>query len=72
MLYLVRKLEESIIINNDIEVRIVDIKRNKVRLGIKFAKSSNVLRKEVFDRIAKENLTALNAVFDKECNDQNE
>jgi carbon storage regulator len=72
MLYLVRKLEESIIINNDIEIRIVDIKRNKVRLGIKFSKSSNVLRKEVFDRIAKENLTALSAVFDEGCNDQNE
>lgn len=71
MLYLVRKLEESIVINNDMEVKIIDIKRNKVRLGIKFAQSSSVLRKEVYDRIVKENLAALKAKFDNELGNEN-
>lgn len=71
MLYLVRKLEESIIINNDMEVKVVDIKRNKVRLGIKFAQSSSVLRKEVYDRIVRENLAALKERFEHEVGNEN-
>lgn len=55
MLYLVRKLDESIIINNNIEVKVVEIKRNSVKLGFSFPASASVLRKEIHDRIAEEN-----------------
>lgn len=61
MLYLVRKLEESIIINNEIEVKVVEIKKNGVKLGLHFPSSCSVLRKEVYDRMQKENLEALSA-----------
>jgi carbon storage regulator len=65
MLYLVRKLDESIIINNNIEIKVVEIKRNSIKLGITFPSDASVLRKEVYDRIAKENLSALQS-FDLE------
>lgn len=58
MLYLVRKLNESIIINNNIEVKVVEIKRNAVKLGITFPSSATVLRKEIHDRITEENMKA--------------
>jgi carbon storage regulator len=58
MLYLVRKKDESIIINGDIEVKIVDIIGKSVKLGFDFPKNATVLRKEVHDRIVEENLVA--------------
>jgi carbon storage regulator len=61
MLYLVRKLNESIIINNDIEVKVVEIKRNSVKLGITFPNTATVLRKEIHDRIAMENVEAMHS-----------
>ena len=62
MLYLVRKLNDSIIINNDIEVKVVEISRNSVKLGITFPNTATVLRKEVHDRIAEENLNAIRSL----------
>lgn len=66
MLYLVRKLNESIIINNNIEVKVIEIKRNSVKLGFTFPESATVLRKEIHDRIAQENISSLTA-FDDEA-----
>ncbi|MSO14110.1 carbon storage regulator CsrA [Rickettsiales endosymbiont of Trichoplax sp. H2] len=59
MLYLTRKIDESIIINNDINITIIEINKNSVKLGIETPKSSTVLRKEVHDVIVKENMEAL-------------
>jgi carbon storage regulator len=67
MLYLIRKLEESLIVNNNIEIKVIEIKRNSVKLGINFPKNCSILRKEVHDRMQKENVTALNDSFDLEC-----
>lgn len=64
MLYLVRKLNESIIINNDIEIKVVEISKNSVKLGITFPPDASVLRKELHDRISQENIEALNAFKD--------
>ncbi len=58
MLYLVRKLDESIIINGNIEVKVIEIRGKSVKLGFEFPSSAQVLRKEVFDRIAAENIAA--------------
>lgn len=55
MLYLVRKIDESIIINNNVEVKVIEIKRNSVKLGFTFPPTATVLRKEIHDRIALEN-----------------
>jgi carbon storage regulator len=58
MLILSRKEDESIIIGNDIEVSVVDIKGDQVKLGIKAPKEIKVYRREVFTAIQKENLAA--------------
>ena len=64
MLYLVRKLDESIVINNNIEVKVVEIKRNSVKLGFSFPPTASVLRKEIHDRIADENIGSVAALDD--------
>ena len=51
MLVLSRKKNESIVINNDIVVTVVDIRGDKVRLGIVAPKEVPVHRQEVFDAI---------------------
>lgn len=47
MLVLSRKCEESIIINDDIEIKIVEIMGDKVRLGIEAPKKHRILRSEL-------------------------
>ncbi len=51
MLVLSRKENESIVINDDITIIVVDIKGDKVILGIEAPKKVPVHRREVFDRI---------------------
>ena len=58
MLYLARKLGESVIINNNIEVTVVSITKNIVKLGFTFPSAVSVLRKEIHEKIAKENVAA--------------
>ncbi len=58
MLVLARKRNESLMIGNEIEVRILDLKGDVVRLGISAPSSIPVYRKEIYDQILKENITA--------------
>jgi carbon storage regulator len=51
MLVLSRKKNESIVINNDITVTVVEIRGDKVRLGIVAPKEVPVHRQEVFEAI---------------------
>ncbi len=51
MLVLSRKKNESVVINDDITVVIVDIHGDRVRLGIEAPKDVPVHRKEVYDAI---------------------
>jgi len=59
MLVLARKVNESIMIGDDIEVVIIDIKGDQVKLGVKAPKSVAVHRKEIYDEIQKENIAAM-------------
>ena len=59
MLVLARKINESIMIGDDIEVVIIDIKGDQVKLGIKAPKSVAVHRKEIYQEIQKENIAAM-------------
>ena len=59
MLYLMRKQDESIIINNNIELKVIEIKGKSVKLGFNFPKGASVLRKELYDKIMAENEAAL-------------
>lgn len=58
MLFITRKLNESVIINNNIELKILEVKGNTVKLGFEFPKTATVLRKELHDKILAENLAA--------------
>src|SRR4051794_29163880 len=58
MLVLSRQRDETIMIGDDIEVTVVDIRGDKVRLGINAPKEISVHRKEVYDAIKKENKAA--------------
>jgi len=53
MLVLSRKKNESIVINDDITIVVVEIRGDKVRLGIEAPKEVPVHRREVFDAIRK-------------------
>ena len=55
MLVLSRQRDETIMIGDDIELTVVDIRGDKVRLGIKAPTRIAVHRKEVYDAIKKEN-----------------
>lgn len=58
MLVLSRQRDETIMIGDDIEVTVVDIRGDKVRLGINAPKEIGVHRKEVYDAIKRENKVA--------------
>ena len=54
MLVLSRQKDESIMIGDDIEITIVDVRGDKVRLGINAPRTISVHRKEIYLAIQKE------------------
>ena len=58
MLVLSRQRDESIMIGDQIEITVVDIRSDKVRLGISAPRTVQVHRKEIFDSIRLENMEA--------------
>ena len=58
MLVLSRQRDQTIMIGDDIEITVVDIRGDKVRLGITAPRSVPVHRKEVYDAIKRENEAA--------------
>jgi len=55
MLILTRRISETLMIENDVAVTVLGIKGNQVRIGIDAPKKISVHRKEIFNRIKKEN-----------------
>lgn len=60
MLVLSRKKDESIMINNDIEIKILSIDGEQIKIGIVAPKNVKVHRSEIFEAIQAENLASLN------------
>lgn len=58
MLVLTRKENESIMIGNDIEVKVLDLKDNQVKIGIVAPRAVAVHRREVYLAIQAENAQA--------------
>ena len=58
MLVLSRKKNESIVINDDITIVVIEIRGDKVRLGVEAPKEIPVHRREVFDAIHRNEATA--------------
>jgi len=54
MLFLTRKVGESIVINDDIEVTVVEVRGRSIKLGFTFPPEAKVLRRELHDRIKAE------------------
>jgi carbon storage regulator len=61
MLVLSRKKNESIVINNDITIVVVEIRGDKVRLGVEAPKEIPVHRREVYDAIQRAAATTKDA-----------
>ncbi len=63
MLYLSRKIGESIVINNSIELTVVEVRGKTVKLGFVFPPEASILRKEIHDKVMAENLVAAQSGF---------
>lgn len=60
MLALTRKKGESIMINNNIEISILEIRGDQIKIGISAPKDVPVYRKEVYNQIQEETKEAVN------------
>lgn len=58
MLYLTRRVGESIIINNNIELTVTEIRGKTVKIGFLFPKEASILRKELHQKIMEQNIAA--------------
>ncbi len=62
MLALARKVNESIMLGNDIEITLLEIKGDQVKLGISAPKSVPIYRKEIYLQIQEENRQSVQEV----------
>lgn len=62
MLALARKINQSIMVGNEIEITLLEIKGDQVKLGITAPKSVPIYRKEIYVQIQEENKNAGQAV----------
>ncbi len=58
MLVLTRKISQSIVIGDDIEIVVLEVRGEQVRIGIKAPKNVAVHRKEIWEQIVQENVGA--------------
>jgi carbon storage regulator len=67
MLVVTRKKDEKLIIGNEIEIQVLRIGRDNVRLGIKAPSHISIYRYEIYEAIKAENVTAVQSqIPDKE------
>ena len=64
MLYLTRKIGESVVINDNIEVTVVEVRGRSIKLGFEFPPDATILRRELYDKIQDENRAAAGAAAD--------
>jgi carbon storage regulator len=62
MLILSRKVNEKVVIGDDISVSIIEIRGDQVRIGVDAPKKIKVFRQEVFDAIMEQNKAASKSV----------
>ena len=61
MLALTRKKGESLVINNNIEITVLEVRGDQVKIGIAAPKNVPIYRKEVYLQIQKENQASISA-----------
>ncbi|MGE5472845.1 MAG: carbon storage regulator CsrA [Ignavibacteriales bacterium] len=59
MLVLTRRRNESIVINDDIEITVIEVQNDQVRIGITAPKNVSIYRKELYTQIQEENKKAV-------------
>jgi len=64
MLALARKLNQSIVIGDNIEITLLEIKGDQIKVGINAPKSVPIYRKEIYEQIQEENKKAAQAEVD--------
>ncbi|MBR4707354.1 MAG: carbon storage regulator CsrA [Pseudobutyrivibrio sp.] len=62
MLALTRKTGDAIMINNNIEITVLEVRGDQVKIGISAPKEVSIYRKEVYLEIQKENEAAAQAI----------
>lgn len=65
MLILTRKCGESLVINNEIELKITEISGDKVKIGIEAPKDYKILRKELCQTVENNRAAALGTMPDE-------
>ena len=61
MLILNRKVNESIIVGDNIEIKILEVVDGKIKIGIEAPREVRVLRKEIYDEVKAENEASINS-----------
>ena len=69
MLVLARKLDESIVIGDNIVVKVVSIDNGVVKLGIDAPKSVSIIRDELIQEVKEQNMAALHQGDEQELNE---
>jgi carbon storage regulator len=64
MLYLTRKPGEAVLINDDIEVRVIEVRGRSVKLGFNYPQGATVLREEVASSLREANREAAETLRD--------
>ena len=64
MLVITRRKDESLLIGDDIEIKIVKVEDGSVRLAISAPRDITILRKEFFERVKEENKEAISGNLD--------
>ncbi len=66
MLVLTRKVGESVLIGGEIEVTLLDIKGDSVRIGVRAPRETRIQRAEILEAVGSENASAADAGADAE------
>ena len=61
MLYLTRKIGDAVVINDKIEVTVIEVRGHSVKLGFTFPEDATVLRKEIHEKILRNNIETAQA-----------
>lgn len=64
MLYLTRKVGESVVINDHIEITLIEIRGKSAKIGFTFPPDVTVLRRELYEKIKEENIAATESGID--------
>ncbi|MBM3535936.1 MAG: carbon storage regulator [Alphaproteobacteria bacterium] len=69
MLYLTRRVGQSVMIGDEIELFVEEVRGRTVKLGIRHPAGVTILRRELYDRIRSENIRAVDPPLDPDHDD---